>query len=186
MSLGAQRLAVSPDGRRVVLAAAATSEVSEIALLEAGSGRLVFRMKLPGIGGIAFSPDGRLLVAGGFDGNVRVWDAASGGEVLRQRAAESRPGASVFDLFLKEYEDSRFKRGNYGTGIPVTAVAVSPDGSYLAAADGLMSAELRLWDMATKQPKWVAPIASMAGAIAFSPDGGRLVVACLVVFRVSH
>ena len=63
-------------------------------------------------------------------------------------------------------------------GILVTALAVSPDGSQFATVAGALTAELRLWDMASGQPKWATPIASSSLAIAFSPDGRRLAVAC--------
>ena len=40
-----------------------------------------------------------------------------------------------------------------------------------------MSAELRLWDIATGQPKWIRSLAAGASALVFSPDGRRLAAA---------
>jgi WD40 repeat protein len=65
----------------------------------------------------AFSPDGGLLVAGGRDGTVRVWDVRATAEIWR------------FD---------------WGLG-RINAVAVAPDGLTAAAAG--MSREILVWDL---------------------------------------
>lgn len=171
---------MSPDGRRVALGSSARLAVKDIVLLDAVSGKSIIRTNLPH-SGIAFSPDSRFLLAGDFEGNVHVWDAVDGGEVLCRRAIDFRPGASLRDLFVQDVnrplgEDDEILRQT--RGIPVACLAVSPDGRQFATVAGFSAAELRLWDMASEQPKWAKPIASMAGAIAFSPDGRRLAVAC--------
>ena len=43
-----------------------------MALLQAGSGKLIARTELPITGSFAFSPDNRFLVAGDWDGNVHL------------------------------------------------------------------------------------------------------------------
>ena len=66
--------------------------------------------------GIAFSPDGNRLVTGARDGTVRIWDTATGDELL-------------------------ILRGPTGT---VMYVAWSPDGKRIAA--GSWNKELFIWD----------------------------------------
>jgi WD40 repeat protein/transcriptional regulator with XRE-family HTH domain len=99
---------------------------------------------------VAFSPDGRLLAAGGDDRAIHLWTLGPG---------PPRPLPAL-----------------RGHGAPVSAVAFSPDGTMLAScgADGTV----RLWDVARQRPLGppLAPGADALFAVAFSPDG-RLVAA---------
>ena len=45
---------------------------------------------------VAFSPDGARIVSGSADGTVRVWDAASGEELLVLRGHEDVVWAAAF------------------------------------------------------------------------------------------
>jgi WD40 repeat protein len=105
-----------------------------------------------GVNGVAFSPDGKLLASGDENGNIRLWDPATGQPV----------GVPL----------------HAGTGTPggVLGVAFSPDGKLLASADG--NGNVRLWDPATGQPVGVPlhAAASINGVlgVAFSPNGKLL------------
>jgi len=78
---------------------------------------------IPGTFKQAFSPDGKLLAAGGCDGTVRLHVMADLGSVHRPPALEQRPGGRV------------------------TALAFSRDGSRLAA--GRQDRGLTVWEVAT-------------------------------------
>ena len=46
--------------------------------------RVIVRIdSIPYLGNVAFAPDGKELVTGGWDGILRVWDVASGKESRR-------------------------------------------------------------------------------------------------------
>jgi len=94
---------------------------------------------------VAFSPDGRCLASSDLDGNVRIWDAATGG-------------------FLQELE-----RHN----VSAQWVAFSPDGHHLASGSG--DHTVHVWDAATgAHLRRLNGRAAWVRAIAFSPDGCHL------------
>src|SRR5579859_1969711 len=104
------------------------------------------------ISAIRFSPDGKILAAGGQDPFLQLWDAASGKPL---KTLKSKDETRDFNL---------------------RTIAFSPDGA-LVAKDG---PPLVVWDVATGKPlyeKWVFNSKDAGGgaaAIAFSPDGKML------------
>lgn len=120
--------------------------------------RLVVQVGHSGeIGAAAYSPDGRLVVTAGMkDQVVILWEAATGRELHR-----------------------------FSKGMGASAVAFSPDGRYVATnagagEGGYDEAEVkdhtaRVWDVATgAELKKLVGHAGMVSAVAFSPDGRRL------------
>ena len=101
------------------------------------------------IGAIRFSPDGKILAAGGQDPFVQLWDVTSG-----QPLKTLKSPADTRDFNLR-------------------TIAFSPDGTRVAK-DG---PPLVVWDVASGKPlfeKWVFNSSDSGGgaaAIAFSPDG---------------
>lgn len=82
---------------------------------------------------LSVSPDGKLVFTGGKDGTVRGWYAKDGSPRSRWQIAPSRT-------------DSRTPEGGYSmSGEPVGAIAVSPDGRFVAVGgDRAKVAVLRL------------------------------------------
>jgi WD40 repeat protein/predicted Zn-dependent protease len=104
------------------------------------------RLRCPGGRCLAFSPDGRRLLAGTAAGAVCAWDAATGAEVPPLPA---EAGADVRQLGL------------------------APDGQTLFTAHG--NGAVRLWDAATGRPRGQAITGvSVTWPVRFGPDGRRL------------
>src|SRR5262249_26418445 len=106
----------------------------------------------PGVASVAFGPDGKTLVTGGWDKLVRLWDIRTGAEL---RAFPSREQ-------------------------PVRQVAVSPDGRRIASVGYHLGNDggVRGWDAASgKVVREVEGVADARGGMAFSPDGRFLALA---------
>ncbi|MCI0553114.1 MAG: WD40 repeat domain-containing protein [Anaerolineae bacterium] len=103
---------------------------------------------------VAFSPDGKFVVSGSWDGTARVWEAATGKEISRMT------------------HDDR-----------VNLVAFSPDGKYVVSGgcdkrdtnSDCAQATTRVWEAATGKEISRMTHDDRVYSIAFSPDGKYVV-----------
>jgi WD40 repeat protein/tetratricopeptide (TPR) repeat protein len=145
-----------------------------------------------GVNDVTFSPDGTRLatsggekmVTGGADRTARVWDAATGQQLLEVR--HDGPVSSV----AFSPDGTRLATADRGattrvwdaaTGRqllevrhdgPVSSVAFGPDGTWLASGSDDRTA--RVWDAATGRQLLKVRHDDGVLSVAFSPDGARL------------
>lgn len=131
---------------------------------------------------LAFAPDGKTLLAGAWDGSIRLWDVAAGKEIRQfhghkgwVRSVAFSPDGKTFasggkDKIVRIWETATGKELRRLQGHPndIRYLRYSPDGKLLASLGGLA---LRLWDAAIGRE--VRRIDSRSGiaSLAFSPDG---------------
>lgn len=158
--------AVRAGGRRVAIYSTSSTEVlRSFAVSFHGD----VRIGLDILGGatdvhaLAWSPSSDTLAASGSNGQVELWDVSAKPRLIRRlnglRSTNDYPEA-------------------------VQALAFSPDGSILAAADlnHTPGAQPRLgrlaaWRTASGEPLWKpVALANAAASLAFSPDGRRVAV----------
>jgi hypothetical protein len=144
-------LAFRPDGK--VLASASADRTAKLWDVATGARLETFGQALKELYTVAFSPDGRRVAAAGVDNRIRVWQVSD--------SAQEGTNPILHARFAHQ--------------AAIVALAWSPDGRTIASAAEDRS--LKLWDpeamrervLAEPQPDW-------AGALAFTPDSGRLIV----------
>jgi WD40 repeat protein len=152
---------------------------------ETGERSLTLRMTTGGLGGLAYSPDGKHIAVGNWH-MVRIWDVATTTEIHSfphaglvwsvaysfdgRRIASGSSDQTVRTLDPNNGKELRTLRGHADR---VLSVAFSRDGKQLAS--GSVDSTVRLWDAATGEE--IATLRGHSGyvwSVAFSPDGLRL------------
>jgi WD40 repeat protein len=175
---GVAFVAVSPNGRLV----ATSSWEPAIHLWDAASGKHLHALSANGP--LAFTPDGKVLVSGGWsDGKVHFWDTATGQETHQFPAhprgvrclALARGGRTLvsagYDGTLRFWDAVTGRALHEFGGGPqgfVHSIALSPDGECLAAARA--GGPLTFWEVRTGRVLRRVQDANSVTGVALSPD----------------
>ena len=187
---GGHQAMPSSDDRWLKLWDAATGRL--IRTLEGHSGGVTF---------VAFSKDSGIMMSSGsgYNDGLKFWDVETG-RLLRtfrqdfsdgpdgvSAIAVSLDGASVLSggayqtLKLWDVTSERLIHAFEGRAHPIVSVAVSPDGDRVLSGSQGWGDTIRLWEAATGRLIWSggvkrgASFSELPAAIAFSPDGARVV-----------
>ncbi len=176
--------AFSPDGERLWLG----SCVGEWRLPEGGPD--AFCVDAEAVTDVSWSTDGALVATAQFNGNLSVWDADTGDNVLTLA-----PGVAGFPYDVELGEEGTRLAGGFsdgtvrvwdldrGVAVPsmtlnahgsvVQSMKFTPDGTRLATAseDGVV----QVWDVGRLGAAEALTVLGTAG-FGFSPDGSRLAI----------
>lgn len=144
---------------------------------------------------VGFSPDGKWLATGGFDGRARVWDVASGKLVttlpehasLVQVVRFTKDGKTLFTAdgrgAITFWNTSNWgqKRGQMKLeGFNLEDAQLSPDETRIAVAgikgESVDAGQVHIWDVASLKETVVLETGNLPSSVAFSPNGKWIAV----------
>jgi WD40 repeat protein/class 3 adenylate cyclase len=185
--------AFSPDGKTVALAGA----YGAVRFLDLRTGKVALGIgsQAAGVVPMGFTPDGKTLITSGEDGKTLLWDVKShavratltghAGPIHAQ--AISADGSSLYtgsfdsnvlrwDLTGRRGFVPSFVAGQTDPSVDTWSLALSPDSRTIAV--GSTSGTVSLWNVQTlRKIKSFSAVPGAVAALAFSPDGGSLMVA---------
>lgn len=183
VTVGAKCLAFAPDGRSLAVG----HGHGRISIWDVSTRRLrsMLRGHVEVVGSLAYGPDSEILASSGGDRTVRLWDLDTGDLV---RSIPDQPGMYVAlaigrardrrllamaDLYhsgvrLWDLDEGRERPPLLGARHSLHAVAISPDGRAVAAAD--YCGNIRTWDLNTGRLDPVSMVHPGTRALAFAPD----------------
>jgi WD40 repeat protein len=163
------------------------TDLYQVNFTHADFSKSVFKQTFGGIFSIAFSPDGKSILAGDSIGQVLLWRVADGqplwsaiGHTQWVRSVAFGPDG---ETLASSSLDGTIKLWDVRTGqllqtlsgqSAVRAVIFSPDGTMIAS--GGLDRTVRLWDTQTGQllQTWQGHT-NLVKSLAFSPDGTKIV-----------
>ncbi len=195
-------VAFSPDGKYVVSSGCDKKDAGDSCVQGSArvwsveTGQEVARMTHDGrVNIVAFSPDGKYVVSGGWDKTARVWSAETGQEVARMThdggvsAVAFSPdgkyvvssGCDKLNVFFEcALGSARVWSAETGQEVArmthdggVSAVAFSSDGKYVVS--GSWDKTARVWSAETGQEVARMTHDGWVNTVAFSPDGKYVV-----------
>ncbi len=175
-------LAVSPDGTK--LASASWDQTVGLWSLS-DSTRRVLEGHTQNVNGVAFAPDGKSLVSVGYDQAIRIWPLAGGPpQIITQpspiNAVAVAPDGEIAiggaDGVVRFLTLQGKEAGEVGAGpTPVAALAMSADGTLIAAAE--MGGVVAVIDRKTRTvSRRLIGSGAPVWSVAFLPDNATLLI----------
>jgi WD40 repeat protein len=178
----------SPDRRTLASGSGGWSHNGQVKLRDAASGEELRTFQVDGpveyVHGLAFSTDGRHLVAALDSQGVMAWNATTGEPVSRRfgraQGVAFAPDGRLLALAVADglvrvvdFTTGREVLALKGHAAAVSSVAFSPDGRRLAS--GSHDGTVKLWDMTDgRELLTLKGHADWVQCVAFSPEGTQL------------
>jgi WD40 repeat protein len=139
---------------------------------------------------VSYSPDGKTLASGSYDGTVKLWDVGTGKELKTLKGHRGEVNSVSYSPDGKTLAstswDNTVKLWDVGTGkelntlkghqSAVMSVSYSPDSKTLAS--GSVDYTVKLWDVVTgKEFKTLKAYQGKVYSVSYSPDGKTLAMA---------